>query len=127
MVQRSQEQHGVKALVRKVQLPGVPQLGPDAQAFRGQVAGGLDVTRDKIDEEDLVTVLRQPPGVGPRSSSDVQHAETPGREMAGHDLLGPDQFELAVPLCDALALVVVELVVLDDVRRNALVVHRGPA
>jgi hypothetical protein len=98
VIHRAEQEDGVDAPVRQVELAGVAHLRVDHHSGGLRSAQRLlDVDCDHVAQQHLAAHRRQPQGVAARSAADVSHSGRHRREMPENQLPGPLELDRAQP------------------------------
>jgi hypothetical protein len=107
MIERSQQEHDILALVGMWKLPCIAheRLRQPASCARVALLPSLvDVQRHGINQPDDIPRIRQPHRVGSGAASDIQDLGRRGRQITKKDLLGACPFQLERTLLEPLLL-----------------------
>jgi GNAT superfamily N-acetyltransferase len=114
VVERAEEQDGVKARPGGAEVACVTELSGDAATLGNAALDLFHVPGDAIDQVDVVPVVGEPGGVHPGAAAHVEDPLGTWREASTDDLAGAQQLELTKPLGDASFFVDLAIVVFDD-------------
>jgi hypothetical protein len=114
VVERAEEQRGIRRLVGFPQLPGVAPPRRERRRVAGQPPRLRDQLRHQVDQLHVVAVGGQPGRMGSGAAPDVEHASRRRGQGAPQELLDAPQLELPAPHAQPLALVRSCAVELDD-------------
>jgi hypothetical protein len=81
------------------------------------------VLRNRVDQVHLVAVPKQPFGMNPRSTTDVEDTERPFWEIPPDDLLGSQELELAKSTPKALILIELSSIMVEDLVGHTGITH----
>ena len=114
MIERTQKEHGVVRGIWLLEMPRVPDVCRE-QAWRTRRTARLvDLSRNRIDQMDRMTLRREPGGVVADCAPDIEDAQGSRRQVFGDDLLGAHQLETALRAREPVLLGEVIPIVGDD-------------
>lgn len=106
--------NGRPLAVSAVSRPGVAHVSVAALRRWAALGRRVDVAAHRVDEVDLVAVVREPGGVRAGAAADVQDPQGAGRQLPPDDLLGPHELEAPRAATQALGLGDLALVVVPN-------------
>jgi hypothetical protein len=100
VVERTQEQHGIEAVIERRQGAGIAHFGH--HTLRSELAvRQVDMALAGIDNADLVAVIGKPAGMHTGAPANVKDPGGWWRQVAAEHYLGSEQLELAEARSDA--------------------------